>query len=155
MSTPNRSLPGQDEQRPSFLSGSAASPQSAAPSVSSHPGAGRASSGASSLETQHAAIQSILFTDHEQFEALSSEIQQKVLAAFDWLLLSPETQDSLGAKQRAKQAEANARQAEADWLAKAIRSIEEADQDAISFLHSVLLSDDGEPGSPGMDSDAN
>ncbi|KAK0368068.1 hypothetical protein CLIM01_14577 [Colletotrichum limetticola] len=72
MSTPNRSLPGQDEQRPSFLGGSAA-----APSASSHPGAGHAPSGASPLETQHAAIQSILFTDHEQFEALSSEIQQK------------------------------------------------------------------------------
>ncbi|KAK0368014.1 hypothetical protein CLIM01_14629 [Colletotrichum limetticola] len=104
MSTPNRSLPGQDEQRPSFLSGSAASPQSAAPSVSTHSG---------------------------------------------------ETQDSLGAKRRAKQAEANARQAEADWEAKAIRSIEEADQDAISFLHSVLLSDDDEPSSHGLDSDAN
>ncbi|KAK0367658.1 hypothetical protein CLIM01_14986 [Colletotrichum limetticola] len=144
MSTPNRSLPGQDEQRPSLLSGSAASPQSAAPSVSSHPGAGRAPSGASSLETQHAAIQSILFNDHEQFEALSSEIQQKVLAAFDWLLLSQETQDRLEAKRRAKQAEADARQAEADWLANAIRLIEDGDDDAIEFLQSVLLSHDNQ-----------
>ncbi|KAK1517371.1 hypothetical protein CABS01_16684 [Colletotrichum abscissum] len=150
MPTPNRSLPGQDEQRPSFLGGSAA-----APSASSHPGAGRAPSVASSPETRHAAIRSTLFTDHEQFEALSSELQQNVLGAFDWLLLSQKRRDVLEVERRAKQAKANARQAEADWLAKAIRSIEEADQDAISFLRSVLLSDDGEHGSSGLYSEAN
>ncbi|KAK0370659.1 hypothetical protein CLIM01_11972 [Colletotrichum limetticola] len=154
MSTPNRSLPGQDGQRPSFLSGSAASPQSATPSVSRQQ-AGRAPSVASSPETRHAAIRSTLFTDHEQFEALSSELQQNVLGAFDWLLLSQKRRDVLEVERRAKQAEANARQAEADWLAKAIRSIEEADQDAISFLRSVLLNDGDEHGSPGLYSDAN
>ncbi|KAK1712223.1 uncharacterized protein BDZ83DRAFT_656604 [Colletotrichum acutatum] len=143
MSTPSRSLPGRDEpERSSSSDGSAAAPHSAPPSGSSHPGTSRASSEASSDETQHEAIRSILFTDHEQFEALSSEMQQKVLEAFDWLLLSQETQDSLEAKRRAKQAEANARQAEADWLANAIRLMEDGDDDAIEFLQSVLLGDD-------------
>ncbi|KAK2778399.1 hypothetical protein CKAH01_11796 [Colletotrichum kahawae] len=53
-----------------------------------------------------------------------------------------ETQDSLEAKRRAKQAETNARQAEADWLANAIRLMEDGDDDAIEFLQSVLLGDD-------------
>lgn len=71
-------------------------------------------------------------------------MQQKVLRAFDWLLLSQETQDRLEAKRRAKQAEADARQAEADWLANAIRLIEDGDDDAIEFLQSVLLSHDNQ-----------
>ncbi|KAK1722902.1 uncharacterized protein BDZ83DRAFT_753927 [Colletotrichum acutatum] len=143
MSTPSRSLPGRDEpERSSSSDGSAAAPHSAPLSGSSHPGTSRASSEASSDETQHEAIRSILFTDHEQFEALSSEMQQKVLEAFDWLLLSQETQDSLETKRRAKQAEANARQAEADWLANAIRLMKDGDDDAIEFLQSVLLGDD-------------
>ncbi|KXH60742.1 hypothetical protein CSAL01_09367 [Colletotrichum salicis] len=146
MSTPNHSLPDRDEpERSSSSDGSAAAPHSAPPSGSSPPGqTGRASSEASSHETQHEAIRSILFTDHEQFEALSSEMQQKVLRAFDWLLLSQETQDRLEAKRRAKQAEADARQAEADWLANAIRLIEDGDDDAIEFLQSVLLSHDNQ-----------
>ncbi|EXF84619.1 hypothetical protein CFIO01_11755 [Colletotrichum fioriniae PJ7] len=145
MSTPNHSLPDRDEpERSSSSDGSAAAPHSAPPSGSSPPGTGRASSKASSHETQHEAIRSILFTDHEQFEALSSEMQQKVLGAFDRLLLSQGAQDRLEAKRRAKQAEANARQAEADWLANAIRLIEDGDDDAIEFLQSVLLSDNNQ-----------
>ncbi|OHE94860.1 hypothetical protein CORC01_09779 [Colletotrichum orchidophilum] len=119
-----------EPERPSLLSGSAAAPQSPPPAGSSHPG--------------HEAIRSILFTDHEQFQALSPEIQQKVLAAFPWLVLSEETQGRLNLKRRAKQAEVHARQAETNWLATAIRSMEDGDRDAIEFLQSVLLSDDDE-----------
>ncbi|OHE90393.1 hypothetical protein CORC01_14304 [Colletotrichum orchidophilum] len=117
-----------EPERPSLLSGSAAAPQSPPPSGSSHPGA----------------IRSILFTDHEQFQALSPEIQPKVLAACAWLLLSEETQGRLNLKRRAKQAEVHARQAETSGLATAVRSMEDGDRKAIEFLQSVLLSDDDE-----------
>ncbi|KAK1973949.1 hypothetical protein LZ30DRAFT_440582 [Colletotrichum cereale] len=148
MSTPNRSLPGRGESEcHSSFSGSGAPTQSAPPSGLSHlQRSDRAPSEAPSHQTQQEAIRSLLFTDHEQFEALSPEIQQNVLSAFDWLLFSQETQDSLEAKRRAKQAEA-------DWLAKAICSVAEADQDAVDFLQRVLLRNDNKRDSPGLGSD--
>ncbi|OHE90230.1 hypothetical protein CORC01_14472 [Colletotrichum orchidophilum] len=78
---------------------------------------------------------------HRSFQAISPEIQPKVLAACAWLLLPEETQGRLNLKRRAKQAEVHARQAETNWLATAVRSMED---EAIEFLQSVLLSDDDE-----------
>ncbi|KAH0420273.1 hypothetical protein CcaCcLH18_14096 [Colletotrichum camelliae] len=91
-------------------------------------------------------IWSLLFTDDEQFEALSPETQQKVLGMFASLSLFQQMQDSLEGQRRAKQAEANAKQAEADWLAGAIHVCEDAkrqaEEEGIEFLHSVSLIDD-------------
>ncbi|KAK2776646.1 hypothetical protein CKAH01_12296 [Colletotrichum kahawae] len=146
MSTPNRSLPGWGEpQRSSHSSASRIAPQSAPPSGSSQQ-SDRAPTDAPLRRTEQEIIRSLLFTDDEQFEALSPETQQKVLDMFASLSLFQQMQDSLEGQRRAKQAEATAKQAEADWLAGAIHVCEEAkrqaEEEGIEFLHSVSLIDD-------------
>ncbi|KAJ0327813.1 hypothetical protein COL922a_013394 [Colletotrichum nupharicola] len=146
MSTPNRSLPGWGEpQRPSQSSAYRVAPQLAPQSGSSQP-SDRAPTDAPPRKTEQDIIRSLLFTDDEQFEALSPETQQKVLEVFASLSLLQQVRDSLEGQQRAKQAEANASQAEADLLTGAIHVCEEAKQQAeeegIEFLHSVSLIDD-------------
>ncbi|KDN67954.1 hypothetical protein CSUB01_05825 [Colletotrichum sublineola] len=141
MLMPNRSLPGWDEpESSSSCAESAVAPQSAPPSGLEPP------TSIVPLLAFIANISSSLTVCH--FEVSSPEVQQKVLRAFDWLLLPQKTLESLEVKRRAKQAEA-------DLLAKAIRSCEEADQEAVNFLHSVLLSNDDERDSPPLGLDAN
>ncbi|KAK2756626.1 hypothetical protein CKAH01_17134 [Colletotrichum kahawae] len=161
MSTPNRSLPGWGEpQRSSHSYASRIAPQLAPPSGSSQQQSDCASTDAPPHKTEQEIIRSLLFTDDEQFEALSPETQQKILDMFASLSLFQQMRDSLKGQRRAKQAEAHAKQAEAnakqaeanasqveaDWLAGAIHVCEEAERQAeeegIEFLHSVSLIDD-------------
>ncbi|KAF4892399.1 hypothetical protein CGCVW01_v014243, partial [Colletotrichum viniferum] len=146
ISTLNCSLPSWGEpQHSSHSSASGVAPHLAPPS---HPSqkSDRAPTDAPLRRTEQEIIWSLLFTDNEQFEALSSETQQKVLDIFASLSLFQRIQDSLQGQRRAKQAEANAKQAEANCLAGAIHICEEAKQQAeeegIKFLHSVSLIDD-------------
>ncbi|KAH9225556.1 hypothetical protein K456DRAFT_43763 [Colletotrichum gloeosporioides 23] len=113
MSTPNRSLPGWGEpQRSSHSYASRIAPQLAPPSGSSQQ-SDCASTDAPPRKTEQEIIRSLLFTDDEQFEALSPETQQKVLDMFASLSLLKQMRDSLEGQRRAKQAEAHAKQAEA------------------------------------------